>query len=103
MVQRVVVLGATGVFGSRIAARLAHDARFELVLAGRREASLDSLRTALGDARLRVHALDTAGADFSKALGALEPQLVIHAPGRSRGRTIAWPRPASTWVAITSI
>jgi saccharopine dehydrogenase-like NADP-dependent oxidoreductase len=86
MVRRVVVLGATGVFGSRIAARLAHDARFELVLAGRREASLDALRTALGDARLRVHALDTAAADFSRALGALDPHLVIHTAGPFQGQ-----------------
>jgi Saccharopine dehydrogenase and related proteins len=81
MVRRVVVLGATGVFGSRIAARLAHDERFELLLAGRREAPLEALRASIGDARVRIHALDTAAADFPAALGALEPQLVIHAAG----------------------
>ena len=86
MAQRVVVLGATGVFGSRIAARLAHDGRFELVLAGRREAPLEALRASIGDARVRIRALDTACAGFPAALAALEPQLVIHAAGPFQGQ-----------------
>ena len=86
MTPRVVVLGATGVFGSRIATRLAHDARFELLLAGRHKASLEALRAAIGDARVRVHALDTASADFPAALAALEPHLVIHAAGPFQGQ-----------------
>ncbi|MBD8874328.1 saccharopine dehydrogenase NADP-binding domain-containing protein [Rhodanobacter sp. DHB23] len=83
---RVVVLGATGVFGSRIAARLAHDERFELLLAGRRAAPLEGLRAAMGDARVRIHALDTAAADFPAELAALRPQLVIHAAGPFQGQ-----------------
>ncbi|MEW9622808.1 saccharopine dehydrogenase family protein [Rhodanobacter geophilus] len=83
---RVVVLGAAGVFGSRIAARLAHDERFELLLAGRRASPLEDLRTSIGDARLCTCTLDTAAADFPAALAALRPQLVIHAAGPFQGQ-----------------
>lgn len=86
MARRVMVLGATGVFGSRIAARLAHDARFELLLAGRREAPLKALRASIGDARLRIHVLDMGATDFLTALAALRPQLVIHAAGPFQGQ-----------------
>ena len=48
MALRTVVVGATGVFGSRIARRLAHDARFELILAGRRAEPLETLYAAIG-------------------------------------------------------
>ena len=83
---RVVVLGAAGVFGSRIATRLAHDERFELLLAGRREQSLDDLRTSIGDVRMRTCTLDTASPGFPVALAALQPQLVIHAAGPFQGQ-----------------
>ena len=83
---RVVVLGATGVFGSRIVARLAHDERFELLLAGRRVSPLEDLRTSMGDARMRACMLDTAAADFPVMLAALRPQLVIHAAGPFQGQ-----------------
>lgn len=86
MALRVIILGATGVFGSRIAARLAHDGRFELLLAGRREAPLQELCMSIGDARARIHALDTAAADFPATLAALRPQLVIHAAGPFQGQ-----------------
>lgn len=83
---RVMVLGATGVFGSRIAARLAHDERFEVLLAGRRESTLEDLRAAIGDERMHTHALDTAHVGFPEALAALRPQLVIHAAGPFQGQ-----------------
>ena len=83
---RVVVLGATGVFGSRIVARLAHDERFELLLAGRREAPLEELRALIGDWRLRTCTLDTAAPDFPAVLAALRPRLVIHAAGPFQGQ-----------------
>lgn len=86
MTLRVAVLGATGVFGSRIATRLAHDARFELLLAGRRMEPLETLRATIGDARVRCHALDTTRVDFPSALAALRPQLVIHAAGPFQGQ-----------------
>lgn len=83
---RTVVLGATGVFGSRIATRLAHDERFELLLAGRRASPLEALRAAIGDLRVRTGVLDTAVAGFGAALAALRPQLVIHAAGPFQGQ-----------------
>lgn len=86
MALRVVLLGATGVFGSRIAARLAHDERFELVLAGRRPQPLDDLRASIGDARVRTQAMDAEAPGFPSALAALAPQLVIHTAGPFQGQ-----------------
>ena len=78
---RVVLIGASGVFGSRIARQLAGDPRFRLTLAGRQLASLTTLRESLGDPSVRLAALDLAAAGLVEALTALRPQLVIHAAG----------------------
>ena len=86
MALRTVVVGATGVFGSRIARRLAHDARFELILAGRRAEPLETLYAAIGDARAQVATLDAGHAKFRHALAALRPQLVIHVAGPFQGQ-----------------
>lgn len=83
---RVVVIGATGVFGSRVAKRLAHDARFELVLAGRRRDALEALRNSFDDPSVRIATLDTEDASFNAALGALQAQLVIHTAGPFQGQ-----------------
>lgn len=83
---RVVVIGATGVFGSRIARRLAHDARFELILAARRAESLEALYASIGDSRLQVATLDAGHPNFRHALAALRPQLVIHTAGPFQGQ-----------------
>lgn len=81
MTLRVVLIGATGVFGSRIARRLAGDARFALTLAGRRRETLETLRLALGADTLRTACVDVTASDVGEALSALGPQLVIHAAG----------------------
>ena len=86
MSLRVVVIGATGVFGSRIARRLAHDARFELILAARRAESLEALYASIGDARLQVATLDAGHPNFRHALAAWRPQLVVHAAGPFQGQ-----------------
>jgi len=86
MALRAVVIGAAGVFGSRVARRLAGDARFELVLAGRRREALEALRASYGDASVQVAALDTNDAGFAAALAALQPQLVIHTAGPFQGQ-----------------
>lgn len=86
MSLRVVVIGATGVFGSRIARRLAHDARFELILAARRAESLEALYASIGDSRLQVATLDAGHPNFRHALAALRPQLVIHTAGPFQGQ-----------------
>lgn len=81
MTLRVVLIGATGVFGSRIAHRLAGDARFALTLAGRTRASLESLRELLGDAAVQTACIDVTAANMADTLSRLRPQLVIHAAG----------------------
>jgi short subunit dehydrogenase-like uncharacterized protein len=81
MALRVVLIGATGVFGSRIARQLAGDPRFQLIVAGRRVQSLAALRDALGDASIQLATLDVAAPGLADALAALRPQLVIHAAG----------------------
>jgi saccharopine dehydrogenase-like NADP-dependent oxidoreductase len=78
---RVVVIGATGVFGSRVARGLAHDLRFSLILAGRRLSSLEALCASIGDPQARVARLDVDSDDFHEALARLQPQLVIHTAG----------------------
>ena len=86
MALRVVVIGATGVFGSRVARRLAGDARFELVLAGRRRGELEALRVSLEDPSARIAMLDTDATRFVDDLAALRPQLVIHIAGPFQGQ-----------------
>lgn len=85
MALRVLLIGATGVFGARIAARLVHDARFELILAGRTRAALERLRDQLGDASVAVAVavavIDVDADDLPTTLQRLAPQLVIHAAG----------------------
>jgi saccharopine dehydrogenase-like NADP-dependent oxidoreductase len=81
MALRVVLIGAGGVFGSRIARQLAGDPRFRLILAGRQQASLAALRNSLGDPSVQQVALDVAASGLAPALAVLQPQLVIHAAG----------------------
>lgn len=81
MTLRVVLIGATGVFGSLIARRLAGDARFAPTLAGRRQIPLEALRESLGDGTVRTARMDVTAIDMADALSALRPQLVIHTAG----------------------
>jgi len=50
MALRVLVIGATSVFGARIAVRLAHDSRFEPIRVGCTWATLERMREQIGDA-----------------------------------------------------
>ena len=81
MTLRVLLMGASGVFGSRIARELAHDRRFALTLAGRQRASLQRLRESLDDPSVQVAALDVGAAELPATIASLRPQLVIHAAG----------------------
>lgn len=81
MAMRVLLIGATGVFGARIAGRLAHDARFELILAGRTRAALDRLREELADPAVSTAVVDVDADDLETVLRDCAPQLVIHAAG----------------------
>lgn len=86
MPLRVVLIGATGVFGRRIARRLAGDSRFELTLAGRHQATLAALAAELAACNVRLATLDVAADDLSHALARLRPQLVIHTAGPFQNR-----------------
>lgn len=81
MALRVVLIGATGVFGSRIARRLAGDARFALVLAGRRRSPLEALQRALGDGSVEIAEVDVLHRDLHAQVASLQPDLVVHAAG----------------------
>jgi saccharopine dehydrogenase-like NADP-dependent oxidoreductase len=86
MALRVILIGATGVFGSRIARRLAADTRFALVLVGRRRQALEALHAELGNALVEVATLDVTSIELPTALARLAPQLVIHTAGPFQGR-----------------
>jgi uncharacterized protein YbjT (DUF2867 family) len=81
MTLRVLLIGASGVFGSRIARELANDSRFRLILAGRQLGSLAALRESLGDPAVALAALDVGAPDLATVVASLQPQLVIHAAG----------------------
>jgi len=81
MPLRVVLIGATGVFGSRIARRLSGDPRFELILAGRHRVALDRLISTLGSGNTSAAILNVEAENMSRALASLQPWLVIHTAG----------------------
>ena len=71
--MRVVVIGGTGNFGTRICRRLGQETGLEILPAAR-------------SARPGVVPLDLSGADFAARLAALAPQLVIHCAGPFQGQ-----------------
>ena len=77
--QTVLILGAAGNFGRRIARRLARAANVELLLAGRRRASVAALAAELGTAS--PHVLDRLAGDFAGALQRLAPDVVVDTTG----------------------
>lgn len=82
---RVLLIGAAGQFGQRIAMALAGDADIGLVLAGRDATRLAELSQALAAAHPQAAAetatVDVGAADLPARLQALAPQLVIHTAG----------------------
>uniref|UniRef100_UPI00333F1C2E DUF4166 domain-containing protein n=1 Tax=Castellaniella defragrans TaxID=75697 RepID=UPI00333F1C2E len=80
--KRVVLIGATGTFGSRLAAMLAGFPGIELVLAARRQGALETLRRSLDEQGVVAHVL-TRQFDRSRPdeLAELSPWLVIDAAG----------------------
>lgn len=78
--RRVLLIGATGVFGERLARRLATWPDVELILAARRRAPLEALATDLGGARALV--FDRNDPD---ALTDLAPFAVIDCAGPFQG------------------
>jgi saccharopine dehydrogenase-like NADP-dependent oxidoreductase len=86
MALRVLLIGAGGVFGNRIARQLAGDRRFELIFGGRRLGVLETLRAELSDPGVQLAALDAAALGLTEVLVSLRPQLVIHAAGPFQGQ-----------------
>lgn len=77
---RILLIGAYGQFGRRIAAELARDPGMQLVLAGRDEAKAQAFAASLdGDAE--AAALDVETSDLERAIAALRPGLVVHTAG----------------------
>ena len=93
MDRRVVLVGATGVFGRRLAGLLAARSDITLVLAARREAPLRALAAELAGcaATLEVAAFDRTRPD---ALAALAPWAVVDAAGPFQDSDFALPRAA---------
>lgn len=85
MRYRVLILGGYGVFGARIARRLARDPHIELVIAGRRPhaatAFTDKLQREIPAAAVYPVRLDIHAGRFALQLQALHPNLVIHTCG----------------------
>jgi saccharopine dehydrogenase-like NADP-dependent oxidoreductase len=77
---RVVVLGGAGNFGARIVRALRNDPAIELLVAGRRAASLPDVPNARGVA------IDMQAPDFAQRLRELSPGLVIHCVGPFQGQ-----------------
>ncbi len=85
---RIVVLGGYGVFGSRIAERLARDPALTVIVAGRNLASAEARRDALADqakATIEAAALDVMAID-ADALRRLGAAIVINAVGPYQGQ-----------------
>ncbi|WP_205826934.1 DUF4166 domain-containing protein [Mesorhizobium zhangyense] len=82
MRRRVVLVGATGTFGSRLAAMLAEFPEIELVLVARREGALETLRRSLEQQGAAAHIV---ARPFDRSqpekLAELSPWLVVDAAG----------------------
>lgn len=94
MAWTVLLLGAYGLFGSRIAARLAREDGWRLLLAGRDARRAADAAAMLGDnsrtrAALRGLAVDAHAADFSRVLRQHRPDLVVNCAGPFQGQDYA--------------
>lgn len=78
--MKTLVLGGYGNFGARICRALAGDANIELLVAGRDAGQARRFADALGG-RADAVAIDCNASDFSRALVALDVDLVIHTAG----------------------
>lgn len=86
---RVVIIGAYGQFGRRIAFALSRDALLDLVLAGRSVDAADRLAVEMqqlgAKARIITSRLDVESSSFSSDLSQLGAHLVIHTAGPFQG------------------
>lgn len=90
--RRVVLVGATGMFGDRLAARLARWPELELVLAARTPASLEALRARLAGGAPAAQSIAVVDRGKPETITALAPWAVIDAAGPFLGASYALPR-----------
>jgi hypothetical protein len=84
----VLVLGAYGVFGSRLVRRLAAQGAAELIVAGRSLASAQALARAcesLGWPGIRALSVDAQSDQLALSLRTLQPDIVVNASGPFQG------------------
>jgi len=88
--QRIIVIGGTGNFGSRICRRIAGVSNTELIICSRRkdsaEAKASELRSIDAQSLIGAAALDQSSAGFENDLKALRPDIVIHTAGPYQGQ-----------------
>jgi saccharopine dehydrogenase-like NADP-dependent oxidoreductase len=85
-VQKILVLGAYGFFGSRICAALAKNPRIQLILAGRDLAKATALAYQLGLTADRARALDASDPQLALQLRKLGVNVLIHTAGPFQGQ-----------------
>ncbi|MEM8793684.1 MAG: saccharopine dehydrogenase NADP-binding domain-containing protein [Pseudomonadota bacterium] len=96
ILHRLLIIGATGVFGSRLARHLAQDPRFELLLASRdagRALALKQDLAATAKAKLTPVALETSS-ELAPVLKALRPWCVVDCSGPFQEMSFATARAA---------
>jgi hypothetical protein len=79
--QRILVLGGYGFFGSRICAALARNPRIQLLIAGRNADRATALAYQLGLRAENARALDATSPQFSQTLRKLGVTTIIHTAG----------------------
>ncbi|MBK8286720.1 MAG: saccharopine dehydrogenase NADP-binding domain-containing protein [Ahniella sp.] len=86
--KKILLVGASGLFGRGLARGLSAEPGFDLILAGRRLAPLEKLRQALlVDARSKIQTavLDIADGSLRDTLVRWQPDLLIHCAGPFQG------------------
>ena len=84
--HRVLILGAYGFFGSRIAGSLAREPGIELVVAGRNAGKATALAYQLGLRAESARAIDASDARLALQLRKLGIRTVIHTAGPFQGQ-----------------
>jgi saccharopine dehydrogenase-like NADP-dependent oxidoreductase len=85
-IQKVLVLGAYGFFGSRICAALAKNPRIQLILAGRDLSKATAAAYQLGLSAHHAREIDAAKPDLALLLRKLGVNIVIHTAGPFQGQ-----------------